>query len=284
MNSGSFKIDMHTHSRISDGSLSLQELVDEATDKELNALAITDHDTLQHFSQIDKLSIPQTLKVYKGVELSCEDPLTHKTVHLLGYGLVERDSPLPFETLAQKTLEQRLDQSRYITQTLIAVGANISWEEVSSEAQDSATVYRGIIAKVLKRVEVGERYERFRRLYHQLKAQCDKDFRFPSYMEGLIALKESGAKVVLAHPGRSKALHLVPEMARAGLFGIERNHPDNTDAVRREVDELAKEFKLIKTGGSDYHGLNSPRALAQDIAPQDEVNNILELLSYNKAY
>ena len=265
MQAQNYVIDMHTHSSMSDGSLSLQELVDEAFEKKLDALVITDHDTINHFSCIDALSVPKNLTVYKGLELSCVDPATGKTVHLLAYGLDVHTSNLAFIELARKTLEQRLEQSFYITQSLIAEGAQITWEEVALTAKNSTTVYGGSVLDVLIEKEKNERLESYKKLYRRLKAQCNESFTYPSYMEGLKALNASGAKVVLAHPGRSKALHLVESLAREGLFGIERNHPDNTEQVRKEIDELAYRFKLVRTGGSDYHGTNSPRKLAQDV-------------------
>jgi hypothetical protein len=87
---------------------------------------------------------------------------------------------------------------------------------------------------------------------------------------------------VIAHPGASGRDRVLPEetvaeLVDAGLFGLERDHRENTPDGARRVGELAEQFGLAVTGSSDYHGTGKPNRLGEHTTAPEVVARILEL-------
>ena len=99
------KADLHMHSRVSDGSYTIRELAELAAKKGLDVIAVTDHDTLSHVSQIPE-GLP--VKVIPGIEISAYDYAADKRVHVLGYDI--KDVAL-VEDFVHRLLEARHETS-----------------------------------------------------------------------------------------------------------------------------------------------------------------------------
>jgi predicted metal-dependent phosphoesterase TrpH len=190
--------------------------------------------------------------VIPGIELSAED--AGGDVHTLGY-FVNIHEPVFQEQLA-RFRDERLQRARRVVERLAALGLPVEWERVMAMA-DRGTVGRAHIARTMvESGHVGTVKEAFDR-YLQVGGPAYVARRRLSPEEAIALIHSAGGAAVLAHPGlvpHYEAL-LVERLIPAGLDGIEVVHPDNPPAVEQRARELAQQYNLIMTGGSDFHDL-----------------------------
>jgi phosphoribosyl 1,2-cyclic phosphate 1,2-diphosphodiesterase len=143
----SIKLDLHVHSTFSDGSMSVDELFKLAFQMGISHLAITDHDTLEGFSEIIKIGEKYQICAISGVELSAFSYKIHRKVHILAYGLPMK-APSVYK-LCQVVLERRTQNSLRQIVILQRNGYKISIEEVQKVAGISTALYKQHIMEVL---------------------------------------------------------------------------------------------------------------------------------------
>ncbi|MFG1776328.1 PHP domain-containing protein [Micromonospora sp. NPDC049048] len=250
------RIDLHTHSTASDGTLSPAELVRAAAESGLDVVAITDHDTTAGWAPALE-ALPAGLTLVRGAELSCrwygEEPAL--PLHLLAY-LFDPDAPELVAELA-RVRAAREERGERIVALLRADGIDVSWPEILTGAA-GGTVGRPHIAQALIRAGLvattteafgpdwlGERY--------RLPKEDIDVFR------AVRLVRAAGGVPVFAHPRATRRGRIVPdemiaELAAAGLAGLEADHEDHSPAERAHVRALADEFGLLVTGSSDFHG------------------------------
>jgi predicted metal-dependent phosphoesterase TrpH len=245
------RVDLHLHTTASDGQLSPTELVQLAREHGLEVIAITDHDTTNGIDEAQQAAQGSPVLI-PGVELSADDDGVD--VHTLGY-FMDFHAPAFQERLA-RFRDDRLHRGRRIVEKLDALGLPLDWARVEAIAGGGA-VGRPHVARAM--VEAG---------YVQTVKEAFDRYLFtggPAYMarerlspEGAIELIHSvGGVAVLAHPGLVAHYErlVVERLVQAGLDGIEIVHPDNPPAVEQRARELALQYGLIMTGGSDFHDL-----------------------------
>lgn len=248
--------EMHCHSRLSDGSLQPETVVRLAAFKGIDTLSITDHDcvsgTRGHLALGEKYGI----HIIPGVELSAVDPANGRQVHVLCYQFEDQALLDGFceETIRRraKAGEQMVD---YVTKRY-----PISEEFIYSFAKDSACLYKQHIMMAL--MESGYTDHIYSNLYQKL---FDKKYgeafvpiQYPDVREACRVAREAGGKVVIAHPGHYHNVELVTELAKEGrIDGIEVEHPRNTLEDSKVLSQIAAEYSLIVTGGTDFHGMYS---------------------------
>jgi predicted metal-dependent phosphoesterase TrpH len=253
-------IDLHTHTTASDGTDRPAELVAKSAAATLSVLAITDHDTTGGWDEA-LAALPEGLTLVTGAEFSCaytEADGTRTSLHLLGYLFDPDHDGLRAERARLRV--SRLSRGRAIVDNMIADGVPVTWNRVVEIARGGA-VGRPHIARVLVEngaVEsVDEAFAQLlssRSKYYVPKADSD-------IFDAIRLVREAGGVTVFAHPlarrrGAVVGEDVVAAMTRAGLHGIEVDHPDHTVADRARLRELASEFDLVGTGSSDYHGTN----------------------------
>lgn len=253
-------IDLHIHSTASDGTCTPAEIIRMATDIGLQAIAITDHDTLEGNRQALADSIPKHLKFLTGVEISAAPPDGFQmsgSMHVLGYGVDTDYLPLQ-QALAdlQHARDMRIPK---IIERLNQSGISINMKQVMAKVgQGSAG--RPHIARVLVDLgivkNINEAFDRF--LSKGQPAYVDK-YRIQC-RRALALIHSAGGVPVLAHPylipgEQTVALAtLVGQLRDMGLMGIEAYYPEHSpEAVAFYVD-LAQRFDLLVTGGTDFHG------------------------------
>lgn len=283
------RIDLHTHSTISDGSHTPYELLDAAAQKGLDAFALTDHDTLsgyQEFVEIIKIKQIMTQLIF-GIEVSACDTRTNKVVHILGYNLksaMGSSRVTPLEEFCNQTLKQRYENACDQIEALQGLGYQITFDEVSAYAVDSATIYKQHLMRAL--TDKPAQHPAYKQLYRELfgrEGLVKRKVQYPDFRDVLVALQEQAAFSVLAHPGQSKAFEFVDEMVSLGLGGIERNHPDHTSEHEHICDELCGRYGLIATGGSDYHGIYGKyNALGESVVDTRYVSQVCALLGLDE--
>ncbi len=247
-------VDLHTHTRCSDGALTPAELVELAARKGLSAVAITDHDTVDGNAEAVAAGQNASIAVVPGVEISTQ--WAGVTFHLLGLGL-DRTTPLVEERF-RFLADSRRERTPRMLQKLRGLGIEVELEAVIREA-GGGVVGRPHLARVLVRTgaarSVQDAFDRF--LGRGKAAYVDKARLSPA--DACAVIHEAGGAVILAHPGLVEqdrpgllpALldHLLP----LGLDGLEAYYSRHSPAQSRRYRRLAGERGLIVTGGSDFN-------------------------------
>jgi 3',5'-nucleoside bisphosphate phosphatase len=251
------RVDLHTHSQASDGTLSPAELVALAGQSGLSAVALTDHDTLAGLPEARQAGLVHGVEVVSGVELSVADG--DKGIHIVGLFLSDRPGPLA-EALAYLRA-RRHDRNHLILEKLSRLGIPVDYAAVTALAQGA--VGRPHIAQaMLSMGAVGSLKEAFAR-YLGNHGQAYVPKVKLDFAEGAALLRAEGALVVLAHPymlGQSgKALAAtVARYKDLGLDGIEVFYTEHSQAQALEYLALARRLDLALSGGSDFHGAAKP--------------------------
>lgn len=260
------RIDLHTHSLVSDGTDTPAEVLTAAVAAGLDVVALTDHDTTDGWAAV-AAARPPGLTVVPGMEMSCrwfpadESPIS---VHLLAY-LFDPHAP---ELAAERgrLRAERLTRGERMVDALAADGHPVSWAAVV-ERSGGGVVGRPHVARALVEAGVvGSVDEAFAGLLHHTSpyyvAKADTDV-----LEGIAMVRAAGGVPVFAHGlarsrGRVVGDDALGAMAAAGLLGLEVDHPDHEPADRAHLRTLAADLDLLTTGSSDYHGTNKRTPIA----------------------
>lgn len=246
------KLDLHVHSKASDGRCSPQELVNMAVELGLGVIAITDHDSIEGVAPaiVAAQEFPH-LKVIPGVEVSTDVP--YGEVHILGYFVNYRDTGL-IETLEKLRSSRRVRAQKMLVK-LSGLGVDIEWERVEEIAGGGSIGRPHIAQAMLERGYVFTLKEAFvRYIGREGPAYVEREKMTPPQAVELI-VKASGLPV-LAHPAAIEDLdELIPQLQKVGLIGIEAYYNDYSPKLIKSLASLARKYGLIATGGSDYHGL-----------------------------
>ncbi|HIC91673.1 MAG TPA: PHP domain-containing protein [Syntrophaceae bacterium] len=251
-------VDLHTHSTVSDGTLTPRALIQYAKEKGLKAVALTDHDNIDGNQQAIEEGRRVGIEVIPGIEISGEWP--YGTLHILGYYITKKDRLKNHLSQLQRVREQR---NFKIIEKLKQSGIPITLKEVQHEA-GGTQIGRPHIAQVLVKKGVAKDLDQaFHRFLKKGGAAYVDKFR-PSPEQAMEWILEAGGVPVLAHPftlniKESKDLEiLIAQWRRFGLKGIEVYYPEHTPLQEQMYQNLAQRLELIITGGSDFHGLNKP--------------------------
>jgi hypothetical protein len=254
------RIDLHTHSLASDGTMTPAELMRAAVQAGLDVIALTDHDTTAGWAPAAQAR-PAGLTLVRGAELSCVVPTTEGrrvSIHLLAY--LFDPTERSFAAHRAELRDHRLTRGRAIVERLAADGVPIEWAQVERLAAGGA-VGRPHVARALVDLGLaGSVDEAFRRYlyygspYHVPKQDLDA-------VVAVRAVRAAGGVPVFAHPrarsrGRIVGDDAIAVLAEAGLGGLEVDHLDHEPEDRDELRALAKDLGLIVTGSSDFHGSN----------------------------
>jgi 3',5'-nucleoside bisphosphate phosphatase len=254
-------IDLHSHSTMSDGTDTPTEVVRLAGDAGLSALALTDHDTLDHVAEARGAAAGRGLRLVPGCEISCDlGGRAPGSMHLLVFFV--DDGPGELQDRLLHLQIARNERNVQIVEALNAHGVPITVEAVHAQA-GPGSVGRPHIARVLMESgQVGSIQEAFDEwLGKGQPAYFERDRLTP---EDAIELTHASEGVcAVAHPGSlglaDGALDaLVAELADAGLDGLECEYGAYLPEERASFHELALRHGLAPTGGSDYHGENKP--------------------------
>jgi predicted metal-dependent phosphoesterase TrpH len=248
-------IDLHTHTNESDGTYSPFELVDAAVALHLEALAITDHDTLEGYDQALPRAREKGLDLVCGIELSTK--FHGKTVHLLGYFLHEPPAD-SFRAWLAEMQSTRRDRNVRMAARLQSLGMDISIEEVERKGRSLAG--RPHFARLMLEKGYVSSIQQAFDDYLDESAKGYVDRQEPDLPLGIERIARAGGISSIAHPVRmnyrdpEKMRALVAEMRDAGLTALEVYHSDHRPADVAQYLGLAREFELGVTGGSDFHG------------------------------
>ncbi|WP_286346544.1 PHP domain-containing protein [Frondihabitans sucicola] len=270
------RIDLHTHSSVSDGTETPAELIRSAAAQGLGAVALTDHDSTAGWREATAAVAGTGMTLVPGMELSTRVGLN--SVHMLGYLFDPANEALVRET--DRLREDRLHRAERMV-TRIGADYDLSWADVLAQATPGATLGRPHIADALvAKGYARDRSAAFAGILHWRSGYYEPH-EAPSPLTGVQLIRDAGGVPVLAHPatrGREANLprtHLL-ELIEAGLGGIEVGHRENTEAGKQTLRELAEKYGLIVTGSSDYHGDGKPNRLGENTTDPEQFARILE--------
>lgn len=247
-------IDLHSHTSASDGTFEPAQLIQQAADKKISVIAVTDHDTTAGLQEASTEAKKIGITFVPGIELNISWPTGE--FHLLGLGLKNESSELSY--LIQKLQEDRLTRNERIIKKMQDDGIDISIEKVKEMFPD-ASLGRPHIASYLVTNKIcktnQQAFDKFLgkgRKYHVERAGADLN-------SAIHAIKTSGGIPVIAHPlslylSYGKLPGVLKDIRNRGVEGLEAFHScvRKTDALRLE--EIAESLGMFITGGSDFHG------------------------------
>lgn len=274
---GRVRIDLHTHSAVSDGTDTPAELVARAAAAGLDVVALTDHDTTAGW-QPALAAAPPTLRVLPGAELSTrtDDGIS---VHLLAY-LFDPGAPELVQEQARLRRERR-DRLRQMARRMAADGLPVDEDTVFAGLQPDAPAGRPHLARALVSAGVvASVAEAFDRYLHNGGRYYLRRADTP-VAAAVRMITAAGGVTVLAHAlaargGRTVGDDVIAELAAVGLTGVEVDHPQHDGPARARLRGLAAELGLVTTGGSDYHGANKPTSLAAETTAPEAFEALLE--------
>lgn len=264
--------DLHCHTKMSDGSASIDEVVLLAKKRGLKTIAVTDHDTFAGATRACVYGKRQGIEVIHGTEISCMDSARKRKVHFLCYLC---QSPDRLEGIFKITRGHRQKAAALMLQKVMRLYP-ITPEMVSRRAQGSTNIYKQHIMHAL--LDAGYTNEifgdLFRKLFHPREGVAYAPVEYPEAAEILLKIHEAGGVAVLAHPAVYNSYDLMEELVPLGLDGVEvwhpRNHPDDSE----RLSTFCREHDLIMTGGTDFHGFytKSPSPLGTCTTTDDQVD------------
>ena len=273
------RIDLHTHSRASDGTQTPTELVHAAARAGLDVLAITDHDTAAGWAEASAAALEVGVELVRGMEISTKHE--GRGVHLLAYLPDPTYRPL-VEQLAL-VLDGRQGRVPAMLERLRALGIDISLDDVGRASAGTAATGRPHVADALVTLGVvTDRTEAFDRFLGAGRPAHVDRYAAP-LLDTVRYVAEAGGVTVVAHPwGRS--LRRRPDEADlallqdAGLAGIEVDHQDHDPEVRDRLRAIARNLGLVVTGSSDHHGAGkADHELGVNTTRPEEYARLLEL-------
>lgn len=251
------RIDLHTHSTASDGSMSPRELVRHAKESGLLAMAITDHDTIDGVEEALDEGARLGIEVIAGVEISVDfDP----EMHILGYFF--GNSYKNFEPILKKLRLSRDERNPKMIEKLQSLGFDITLEEVRAEAKGNIVARPHMASVMLKKGYVQSIREAFDKYISEGKPAFVKKGKM-SPEECIENITKAGGIPVIAHPiflnlTWDELDKLVESLTKVGLKGIETYYVENSEEDTDNLLKISLKHNIIPTGGSDFHGTFKP--------------------------
>lgn len=254
-----FVIDLHTHSNVSDGTDTPGEVVRLAHEAGCSAVAVTDHDTLDHLPAAKAAAADAGIRLVTGCEISCAADAPG-SMHVLVY-FVDEAKVLGQQLEALQ--RARVARNERIVEALRAHGVEVTLDEIRAEAADATSIGRPHVARVLVRkgaaTSIQDAFDDW--LAKGKPAYAERERLNPE--EAVELAHASGGVTSLAHPysldlTRDALDAEIRRLADIGLDAMECAYGRYSPGERDELEELAARHDLATTGGSDYHGENKP--------------------------
>ncbi|MFT8394679.1 PHP domain-containing protein [Propionibacterium sp.] len=250
------RIDLHTHSNVSDGTDSPTALVRRAQELGVQVVALSDHDTFDGIGEALEAGRRFGVFVLPGIEISTH--VGHTEVHLLGYG-ADPWNPALREALADMRVS-RAERVPLMLAKLHELGVDISEDDVAAQAGHASSIGRPHVADALVAAGyVKNRNEAFDRFLDD-KGPAFVPRRSLELPTAIDLVHGAHGACVIAHPWIGSGREVVTPALLAslttehGLEGIEVDHPAQDQETRALLFELGGRLGLIRTGSSDYHG------------------------------
>ncbi|NUN23736.1 MAG: PHP domain-containing protein [Candidatus Jettenia caeni] len=267
--------DLHIHTNYSDGTMTPEEVVDEALLSGVSTIAITDHDTIEGVGIALRYGNNKNLNIIPGIELSSY--LSPSEVHILGYFIDIHNTSL--QKMLKRAHEDRLKRIYTMVEKLHNLNVDINAEEILTLAGKGSPGRMHVAEVIWKHGYCSTILEAF------LKYIGDNG---PAYVpkktftprEAIELIKEAHGASVLAHPGLTQRDHIIEDLVKDGLQGIEVYYPAHSPQTIKKYLKIAEKYDLAVTGGSDFHGerkIDTP--IAKVTVPEEFVHKLRQKCS-----
>jgi 3',5'-nucleoside bisphosphate phosphatase len=262
------RADLHVHSDASDGTDPPGEVMRRAALAGLDAVALTDHDTVAGHDEA-RAALPDALTLVPGMELSCR--LDGHSLHLLAYLFDPAEPELAGQT--RRIRDDREVRARAMVRRLAGLGVAISWDQVAAIAGPGVVGRPHIARAMVASGAIAEPGQAFTRDWIGAggRAYVERYALNPALAIRLV--RAAGGVTVLAHPradrGGAVSDEQIAGLAAAGLAGVEVFHPDQPEAERAGLLGLIRDLGLVATGGSDDHGRLTGHRIGGEVTPAD---------------
>lgn len=249
--------DLHTHSVYSDGTCTPAQLIQAARDAGLSAVALSDHNTVAGLPLFLEAARGSGVEAIPGIEFSTEYEKTE--LHILGLYIAPEHYGA-INALLQNYLVQKEQSNRDLVHRLNQAGIQIDYDEIAAQA--AGRINRAVIGAEMVRKGYCESVKEAFSQWLSEKRGYYIPAKRPDAYETIRFIKSIGAAAVLAHPflnlDEARLRAFLPEAVKAGLDAMEVYYPvydaQTTDLAR----QMAEQFGLLESGGSDFHGQNKP--------------------------
>ncbi len=258
-------VDLHTHSNISDGTFSPQQLVEAAVEKLVHTLALTDHDTMDGLVLAEEAAKNHEIKIISGVEISSQwsRPATKKNygVHIVALNM---QNPEPLQKALNQQKKIRAERSKQICDLLVPlIGGDIYADVLAKVDHIPDRVTRTHIAKTLVEKGIVTRPQQAFDKYIKEGKKAYVKFDGLSLEDTIQVIHESGGFAVLAHPTKydlsaTNIRYLIEIFAKFGGDAVELPPAIEPSSTRQMVDRMITEYDLKVSIGSDFHGDHMP--------------------------
>lgn len=262
--------DLHIHTSYSDGTMTPEEVVDDAIRQGVSAIAITDHDTTDGLVIACRHAEGKNLHIIAGIEFSSY--LSPSEVHILGYFIDVNNVSL--QKIIQQSREDRVNRIYAMVEKLHKLQVNVDPQEILALAGRGSPGRMHVAEVIWQHGFCGTILEAFAKYLGDNKpAYVPKKTLTTQHAIELI--RDAGGVSVLAHPGLTQRDNIIEDLVKWGLQGIEIYYPSHTPQAVSKYLKIAKKFNLAITGGSDFHGerrVNCP--IAKVTIPGDLVSKL----------
>lgn len=267
------RLDLHIHSAASDGALAPRDVLARCEAGRLDVIALADHDTTAGVRRLNRLGVEGPIQVVPALEVS--STLDRRELHFLGYFVdPEAEVIRRHEERAVRLREKRM---RGMIHRLEDQGIEVTIEAVAAAAgPDGTALSRPHLARVLVGAgyvtTVPEAFDRYIGDGHP--AFLPTSLLSPDEAIGLIL--DAGGIPVWAHPPEDRVESLLPRLVHSGLRGLEVYRPRHPARYTLRLEGLCRAWKLLVTGGSDWHGPDRGLELGDFFVTAEEVSALLE--------
>ena len=246
--------DLHMHSYYSDGTMSPREIVEDAKKRNVQLIAITDHNVLDSYTELKEAAEEFGIKVIRGVEIDAR--FEDIVVHILAYNFEDNENLF---NLVHKAKKELLETSIELIKRMENDYENISSEDYEAYDYDKR---KGGWKGIHYLFDRGITSELFEGVKYYGKYKCGHEyFDYPTVEEVVKAVHEANGYVVLAHPcnyyknnTKEEVLEKLEKFKSIGIDGVECYYPANSEMMTETCVEFCKNNDMIITVGSDSHG------------------------------
>ncbi|MCH8126172.1 PHP domain-containing protein [candidate division KSB1 bacterium] len=244
--------DLHIHTNNSDGDFTPAEIVEKAVAAGLQAISITDHDAIAGISEAQKIAKSYDLEVIAGIELSCVED--ENCFHMLGYFIDINNKDL--QNYIKLLQTDRFERAQKIIIKLSNLGIDISLDVVLEKAGPGAIGRPHIAEILLEEGYVLSFEEAFARFLGYDKPAFVQNYPISS-KEAMELIHTAGGISFLAHPQPNLNENQLEKYIEDGLDGLEIHHPRFSEADVSKLYNLAINYDLLVSGGSDFHTIKN---------------------------
>ena len=248
--------DLHLHTYFSDGTFSPEEVSSLAQQKGLRAVALTDHDTMEGCARMGVACEAAGIEFIPATELTAE--VSGHEIHFLGYCL-DPENELLLRELAkfQEVRQQRIhEMCAKLNQVGIPLKAESVFALANCRSPGRPHVARALVQEGFS-ANLDQAFERF--LKKGKPAWVPKCKM--SALDAINLIHQAGGLAVMAHPGLNRSDEMIPDLAKAGMDGLECFHTKHSTNMTEHYLQIAEAHHLLVTGGSDCHGLSKGKPL-----------------------